>query len=177
MSFPAWHVLTAAQNAADEALLTVGFGDGGGGGTTVGLLTVGLGTTVTQVSSSLTPELTPVTLSMRTRLPKTCLASAFAPISPVYMKVKVASTDQGCGSTGGGGGGDRGGGGGGGDGFGGGEGGGDGSGEGGGGDKGGGGGSDGGGGGGKGGGGGDMQMHFLSEEHQPVLPTFERKRW
>ena len=38
MSFPAWHVLTAAQNAADEALLTVGFGDGGGGGTTVGLL-------------------------------------------------------------------------------------------------------------------------------------------
>ena len=43
MSFAAWHVLTAAQNAADEALLTVGFGDGGGGGTTVGLLTVGLG--------------------------------------------------------------------------------------------------------------------------------------
>ena len=57
-SFPAWHALTTAQNAG---LLTIGFG-----GTTVGLLTVGvgdggdgggglgLGTTVTQVSSSLT---------------------------------------------------------------------------------------------------------------------------
>ena len=37
-SFAAWHALAVPADAQKVGLLTVGLGDGGGGGTTVGLL-------------------------------------------------------------------------------------------------------------------------------------------